>query len=427
MARPAAVPGAAMKRFRVAYLVSHPIQYQAPLLRLVGAHPQIALHVYYMDDPGSRRARDPEFGVPLEWDIPLREGYTSTILRNRSPIPNADHFFRFFHPEMLGVLARERYDALIVHGYAHATEWLAFVGARLSRTPILLRGESTLLGRRRRWVKSAKRLLLGGILLPHVQGVLAIGTLNREFYRAYGVPDERIFSVPYAVDNSRFQAEAERLSGTRTALRDVHGWPRDLPAILFSGKLIAKKRPMDLLLAYAKVVRDRPAALVFLGEGALRAALEAEARRRRLTAVTFTGFVNQTRMPQWYAAADIFVLPSGYEPWGLALNEAMCFGLPVIASDAVGAAPDLVQDQDNGFVYPAGDIDALAEALRRLLDDSERRLRMGARSREIVRAFSYEADIAGILEALRSVARAAPAPRGARREECILPETRSGR
>jgi glycosyltransferase involved in cell wall biosynthesis len=416
-----------MTRFRLAYLVSHPIQYQAPLLRLVDAHPEIALHVYYMDDPGSRLARDREFGVPVQWDIPLREGYISTILRNRSPIPNSDRFLRFIHPEMLRVLTRERYDALIVHGYAHATEWLAFLGARLSRTPILLRGESTLLGRRRRWVESAKRLLLGRILLPRIQGVLAIGTLNREFYRAYGVPDERIFSVPYAVDNSRFQAEAERLRRTRTALRDAQGWPANLPVILFSGKLITKKRPMDLLLAYAKVVCDRPAGLVFLGEGTHRARLEAEAKRRHLPMVTVTGFVNQTEIPRWYAAADIFVLPSGYEPWGLALNEAMCFDLPVIASDAVGAAPDLVRHEENGFVYPAGDIDALAEALRRLLDDSERRLRMGARSRAIVTAFSYEADVQGILEALRSVARPAPAHRGARREERPLPETRSGR
>jgi glycosyltransferase involved in cell wall biosynthesis len=393
-----------VKPFRVAYLVSHPIQYQVPLLQRLAAHPDIGLHVYYMDDQGTQRRLDPEFGVSFRWDIPLLDGYTWHSLRNRSPWATSDHFLRFIHPEVIAILRRERYDALIVHGYAHATEWMAFAGAWASHTPLFLRGESTLLGKRSVWRSLVKRLLLGG-MLRRITGALAIGTLNRAFYKSYGVPESRIFSVPYAVDNHRFQTEADRLRGSRSSLRDALGWPQDVPVILYAGKLIPKKRPDDLLEAYARISADHPAALVFLGDGSERDRLIRDAQLRGLKWVFVTGFVNQTEIVRYYAAADMLVLPSGHEPWGLALNEGMCVGLPVIASDAVGAAPDLVRQAENGFLYPVGDIDALTRALGTLLADPARRRRMGDRSREIVAAFSYEADLRGILEALHHIAR----------------------
>ena len=387
---------------RLAYLVSHPIQYQVPLLQRLAAHPEILLHVYFMDDQGLARRLDPEFGVPVQWDIPLLEGYSSTLLPNRSPWRAADTAFRFVHPEILGVLRRERYDALMVHGYAHVTEWLAFWGARRTGTPILLRGESTLLGRKSPAVAAVKRFTLGA-LLPRIHAALAIGTRNREFYLAYGVPADRIFWVPYAVDNHRFRGDAERWQPSRAALRAALGLPPDLPVLLYAGKLIPRKRPLDVLEAYARIAADHRAAVVMLGEGMERPRLEAAAARHRLPHVVITGFVNLTEIGRYYAVADVLVLPSEHEPWGLVLNEGMCFGLPVVASDAVGAAPDLVHEGDNGFVYPVGDVSALADALRRLLADPVRRARMGARSREIVAGFSYDADVAGILEALRRV------------------------
>jgi len=407
-----------MTPFRVAYLVSHPIQYQVPLLRRLAAHPELELTVYYMDDVGARRYLDPEFGVAVQWDLPLLDGYTWHVLRNRSPVPGADHVLRYVHPSVIGVLRAERYDALIVHGYAHATEWLAFLGAWASRTPVFLRGESTLVGRRPWWVRAAKRLLLGAVL-RRVRGVLAIGARNREFYHAYGVPEGRIFAVPYAVDNDYFMAEADRLRGDRAALRARFGAPAELPVVLFSGKLIPKKRPLDLLQAVGRITADTPAVLVFLGEGSERGRLEAEASRRGLRHVVITGFVNQGEISQYYAAADVLVLPSGHEPWGLVLNEAMCFGLPVVGSDAVGAAPDLVRPGENGAVYPVGDVDALARELRALLRDPVRRAAMGARSREIVSAYSYDADARGILDALRAS--------GVRRAALVRPAGSRGR
>lgn len=397
-----------MNLFRVAYLISHPIQYQVPLLQRLARHPEIDLQVYYMDHQGVRPRRDPEFGVPVQWDLPLLDGYAWTLLRNISPWPEADHFLRFIHPGIIPILYHGRFDALIVHGYNRATDWLAFLGARLSRTPLLLRGESTLRqeatrrGRRPLWVAVAKRIL-SWALLRRVDGALAIGILNRQFYQAYGVPEARIFSTPYAVDNERFLAEAHRLAPSRAVLREQLGGPAGFPVVLCVGKLIARKRPMDVIEALAQVADRHPAVLVYVGEGGERHHLTEAAARRGLRHVIITGFVNQTEISRYYAAADILVLPSGHEPWGLVLNEAMCFGLPVVASDAVGAAPDLVRPGENGFVYPAGNVEVLAGVLKGLLADPVARARMGARSREIVAAYSYDADLRGILDALHAL------------------------
>jgi glycosyltransferase involved in cell wall biosynthesis len=392
-----------MTPYRIAYLVSHPIQYQAPLLRRLAAHPDVMLQVYFMDDQGARVYEDPEFGVPVQWDVPLLEGYAWQLLHNRSPWRAADHVGRFIHPEIVRVLRRGRFDALIVHGYAHVTEWLAFLAARLCGTPLLLRGESILLGRPATWRGRIKRGVRAA-LLRRVQGALAIGALNREFYRAHGVAEHRIFFTPYAVDNDRFMTDAERLRPRRNELRVQLGWPGEIPVILVAGKLIPRKRPMDVLDAYAQVVREAPSALVFLGEGSERARLETAAAGRGLPHVYVTGFVNQREISWYYAASDLIVLASSHEPWGLTLNEGMCFGLPVVASTMVGAAADLVHPRDNGFVYPVGDINALAGALRAILSDPSRRMRMGARSRELVADYSYDADVRGILDALRAVA-----------------------
>jgi len=406
--------GDGLAPFRVAYLVSHPIQYQVPLLRRLAADPALDLTVYYMDDMGARQYYDWEFGSTVQWDLPLLDGYTWRVLRNRSPI-SADHFLRFFHPSVFGTLRAGRYDALIVHGYAHATEWLSFLGAWTTSTPLFLRGESNLLGRRRWWVRTGKRAVLGG-LLHRIHGALAIGERNREFYLAYGVPDDRIFSVPYAVDNEYFMTEAARLRPERAALREHLGVPPGVPVVLYAGKLIPRKRPLDLVQAAARIAGECPLSLVLMGDGSERALLEAEIARAGLRHALITGFINQGEISQYYAASDVLVLPSSHEPWGLVLNEAMCFGMPAIASDAVGAAPDLVRPGENGYVYPVGDVDALAQALRGVLCDPARRDAMGARSREIVAAYSFEADVRGILDALRSsgVRRAAPVPAGAR-------------
>jgi glycosyltransferase involved in cell wall biosynthesis len=162
------------------------------------------------------------------------------------------------------------------------------------------------------------------------------------------------------------------------------------PIILFTGKVSRRKGVLNLLAAHRLL--KQPHQLILVGDGELRPAIMKDN-------IVVTGFINYREIPRFYWRSDIFVLPSLYEPWGLSVNEACAAGLPVVVSDACGCAQDLVNG--NGFIFPAGNVKALAECLDTLLASSTLRKRMGARSKEIVAEFSYEKDIEGIMEALQ--------------------------
>jgi glycosyltransferase involved in cell wall biosynthesis len=163
---------------------------------------------------------------------------------------------------------------------------------------------------------------------------------------------------------------------------------------LFVGKLIEKKRAADLLKAFFSI-QDPRAHLVVVGDGALRDQLVASVPPEKRRQVHFAGFQNQLALPRFYVAADVFVLPSGVgETWGLVVNEAMNFELPVITSDLVGCAADLVDEGQNGFIYPVGDTDALTARMREMMDCDLPA--MGKRSAEIVQDYSYDAVVRGI-------------------------------
>lgn len=389
-------------RYRLAVLASHPIQYQAPLYRRLAAHPAIDLLVYFCSDHGVAPERvDPGFGIAYAWDIPLLEGYHYRFLPNYSPRPSVSHFWGIVNPGLYLELARTRFDALLVHGWYGATNLIAFAAAWATKTPLLMRGESSLLYERPGWKRSLKRALLP-VLFRHTAAFLTIGSLNEAFYRAYGVPQERMFLAPYAVDNEFFQAQAARASQEAERVRQELELPQGLPVVLYVGKLVPWKEPLLLVEAFAPL--DDKAALVFVGEGVERPRLEQAVRQYGLRHVRLVGFRNQTELPAFYALGDIFVLPSSHEPWGLAINEAMNFGLPIITTDKVGAHADLVESDGNGIIVPAGDRVALRSALSTLVDSDELRTRFGRKSREIIDGWNFDACVEAVVRALAYVA-----------------------
>jgi glycosyltransferase involved in cell wall biosynthesis len=267
-----------------------------------------------------------------------------------------------------------------------------------------MRGESNLISETRRTLaRGLKRLLLPR-LFRLIDGFLAIGTLNREYYLRYGVPQRKIFMMPYAVDNEFFQKKAGEARVRREQLRAELGLEQGRPVILYVAKLQRRKRPMDLLEAYVQLspdgIREPRPYLLFVGDGEERRRLEERVRGLGWRSVRFLGFKTQSELPRYYDLCDVFVLPSAHEPWGLVVNEAMNAAKPVVVSDQVGCAPDLVRDGVNGFVFPAGDIGALAERLRRLTEDPELARRMGEESLRIIDKWNFDADVQGLLEAL---------------------------
>ena len=638
-----------MTKYKLAILTSHPIQYQAPLFQKLAKQPEIESIVYFRKKPVEY---DKEFGQKFQWDIPLLEGYKYKFLDNRFSISKE--------------LKQRNFDAILIYGWNSWVNWLAVLTAKKLGIKILLIGENPLNQEllKPRWKIKIKKIILSW-LFRRVSAFLYIGEENRKFYKFYGVPDEKLFFAPYAVDNERFIEARKSLSENRKSLREKLGIKKNDVVILFAGKLIEKKRPMDLLKAYETIIRNirmRPNItnntnekriiekelsyqltgiffeihnelgrfarekqyadllekklkernikykrelplktsnktlnifdfliedkilveikrkpvntaddyrqtmrylestglelgilvnfgleylkpkrilnykllnhsdsfvnsdksgfhsdygihLVFVGDGILRNELEKYAKTviRNINynpkyptvipninynpkypneyeftnntnrenkheysddshirtnsynsdyglnhsdlfvnsdkfvshsdyGIHFVGFKNQTELPQYYAISDIFVLPSGLgETWGLVVNEAMCFSLPIIVSDLVGCGPDLVKHGENGYIFKTGNIEELAEYLQELINHNpnnanvceyseyaandnnshyhslnshsfvdshyglKKRQQFGKKSFEIIQNYSYEKDIEGILKALANI------------------------
>ena len=227
----------------------------------------------------------------------------------------------------------------------------------------------------RSWKPALKRLFWPYLYRLADQTIVG-SSPGRDLMLSLRIHPDHISLIPNAVDNDWWIDQASRVN--RDAVRASWGANAETTVILFCAKLQPWKRPADLLRAFARA--NLPGSLlVYAGEGALRHELESEASRLGISqSVRFLGFVNQTKLPAAYGAADLMVLPSEYEPFALVVNEAYCCGCPVVVSDQVGAAQDLVEPVDPELVYPCGNEDALSALLKKLSGDKSRLRRLGS-------------------------------------------------
>lgn len=370
---------------KVIFINSHPIQYFVPLYQYLTKN-GIETEGWYCSDENIHGHFDRQFGTKVAWDIPLLEGYTAKFFRNRSWKPSLyNGFFGLINPSLWRALFKEKRSVVVVHGWNYVTHVMAIVLGRLAGHRICLRGESPL---SQEIVKSSfnrfvKKIFLQGILFRFVNNFLYIGEQNKAFYRYYGVSEKKLVFTPYAVDNDRFRNASDELN--KSAVRIDLGLPSDAYIVLFTAKFIDKKRPMDLLRAF-ETLQVPGKYLVMVGDGELRSEMESFIKEKKLVdQVRLAGFVNQTEIVKYYAAADVFALCSGVgETWGLSVNEAMNFNLPVVVSKTAGSSEDLA-GPSSGYVFDTGDINALALVLMKCYS-RERNFD----PRSVVSQYSYE-------------------------------------
>lgn len=373
-------------------LTSHPIQYQVPLWRAMAAR-GLDFEVWFLTDQGVRHTEDADFGNAFAWDIDLLSGYRHRFLDLRGPW-NLRKFQGVPLAQPIGEALKESgATALWTEGWRFKVQWDAVSAAKKMGLTVLLRGETSDKIREKQGLFGMVRRIALHRLFSKVDHFLAIGQASRRFYLRHGVPAPKLLEAPYCVDNEFFRQEAERIRlGDAADIRKAWNIPEDAPVVMFCGKFIRKKRPMDLVAAArlqsgemrATGPRGKPWHLLFVGNGELGMELRAMCDVRHdaqggagggskldggsKPPATFAGFLNQSEISKAYAVADALVLPSNaWETWGLVVNEATAAGVPSVVSSSCGCAEDFAARNPYTRIFKEGDVRELAAAIGEVL------------------------------------------------------------
>lgn len=376
---------------KLAIITTHPIQYYAPVFKMLTASQKLDIKVFYTRGQ-QERTLDRGFGKNISWDIPLLEGYEYTFLENTARAPGTHHFRGIINPELISAVEQWQAEAVLVFGWSYLSHLRAMRYFK-GKIPVYFRGDSHLLDEDAGLKRKLRRIFLRWVY-SYVDTAFYVGTNNKEYFLKHGLKESQLIYAPHAIDNARFSDPSGKYAAEAMQWREKLGVSSDQKIILFCGKFENKKDPL-LLLQMAHAWKDRTdVEFLFVGNGHLQARMKKEATQ--LKNVSFLDFQNQSRMPVVYRLGDVFVLPSRGpgETWGLAVNEAMTCGRPVVVSDKVGCAPDLVKEGENGFVFEAGNLQALKESIMKLLRMDLKEA--GQQSEKLIQAWNFQAIVQSI-------------------------------
>jgi len=362
---------------RVAVVSPEPTPYRAPLFDRVAAHAGIDLTVIYAARSVAHRA----------WKV---EPTHRHVVLGGIALPGAERFLRHQYPLTPGIaraLRNAQPDVVVVSGWSTFASQAAIAWCRAHGVPYVLLVESHDLEPRSAWRRAIKGAVVPRLLRAGAN-VLVVGSAARESVVARGATSVRVFAN--TIDVASWTTRAQQLERRR---------PDDDVVVLSVARLVPEKGIEDLIRAVAEA-GDSRLRLVVAGAGPRREAL-VELAAGLAVRLTILGHLAEGELAQTYVDADVFALLSHHEPWGVAVNEAAASGLPLLLSDRVGAAADLLVDGGNGFLVPAGDVQEAAKALRRLAAEPELRQELGTRSRELVRDWGYEPSVDNFVAAVR--------------------------
>ncbi len=369
---------------KLAIVTTHPIQYNAPLFSLLAERKKLCIKVFYTWSQAIRKVYDPGFGKEREWDIPLLDGYDFTFVENTAKNPGSHHFFGITNPTLVAEIEGWQPDVVLVFGWSFQSH-LSCMRYFKGKKPVLFRGDSTLLGEKGVVKKMLRRVFLHWVY-KHIDIALYVGQRNRNYFLQHGVKEERLLLAPHAVDNHRFQLAVAGHENRRALYRQNLGISNDDFVILFVGKLEPVKNP-GYLLQLAVGLPEKRIKFVVVGTGEMEAELKTKAQKEKFF---FLGFQNQSVMPYIYQMADVLIMPSLSETWGLAANEAMACGLPVILSNGVAGAVDLVLEGETGITFDKHDTLKVRDYLMHLAGSIETYYKTQCLVKAHIEKFAYD-------------------------------------
>lgn len=355
---------------RLAILISHPIQHFAPWHREVAKLPGIDLRVYFYCDWGVASYMDPEFQISLEWDVPLVEGYAHEFL-SIDKRPERLNFFQVDNPGVCEALNYFDPHVVKVFGYAYRTNWRVAKWTKRLRKPLMIYSDSNIRAQPKWWKREIKERVVRHFY-RYVDGALYVGDNNLAYHRYFGLPDHRIFPGVLPIDRQQLHKVVPDPIAVRRELREQLGIPQEAFVVMFCGKYVPRKRPLDLVISAHNVAsKGLPVWSLLVGEGPERANIQSVCQQEGIKNVVLTGFVNQSKISTYFAAADVIAVTSQYDPHPLVVSEGASFGLPIIASDQLGCigVNDTARPDVNALVYACGDQGQLSNCIERLYGD----------------------------------------------------------
>lgn len=368
---------------RLAIVTTHPIQYYAPVFKLLDQRGKIIIKVFYTWGEKAMDKHDPGFNKEVTWDIPLLEGYEYEWVDNISNDAGSHHFNGIINPNIFNQIDSFQANAVMVFGWAYSSH-LKVLRHYKHRIPVFFRGDSTLLDEKG-GIKSFLRHIFLRWVYRNIDYAFYTGINNKAYFKKFGLTEEQLVFAPHAVENDRFAAD--RKSEAISFRKDL-GIAQNEVLILFAGKLEAKKSPLLLAESFLDL-KIRNAHLLFVGNGALEGALKEKVRNT--ANIHCMDFQNQSEMPVVYQACDLFCLPSKGpgETWGLSVNEAMACGKAILVSDKVGCAPDLVKKDCNGAIFKSEDRAELAGKLHILTHSKALLKSYGESSNALIKKWNF--------------------------------------
>lgn len=380
---------------KLAIITTHPIQYYAPVFKLLHERQEIEIKVFYTWGAESIQKFDPGFSKAIRWDIPLLEGYPYQWVKNTATDKGSHHFKGIVNPDLIQQIESWHPDAILVYGWANHSH-LKILRHFNNRVSVIFRGDSTLLDPLNKIKKIARALLLRWIY-KHVNTVLYTGINNKAYFKKYGLKEQQLIFAPHAIDNLRFATD--RNHEVQQLKLKLNIAEQDI-LLLFAGKFENKKDPLILLNSFLQLEKER-VHLLFVGNGTLEQTLKEQALS--YPNVHFMDFENQSYMPVIYQACDLFCLPSKGpgETWGLAVNEAMACSKAILVSDKVGCATDLVQEGHNGEIFKAQSLKSLTDKLHLLIQLGKTELiKRGANSKKTIDNWTFQKQVEAIESAV---------------------------
>ncbi len=370
---------------RIAIVVSHPIQYFVPLYRRLAARGDVEIKVFFTWHAGDKAVEDRGFQQFVAWDIPLTEGYEFETVPNVSPDPGTHRFFGLRNPVLLERVTSWQPDIVHVTGWAWYSHLQLLRSLHRRGVRTLFLGDSHLLDGAPTGVRGWAKAAVLRRVYSWPTGFLVVGSASRAYYERFGVEPERLHPCPHSIDVGRFAEPAASLEQEAARWRRELQIGADCKVLLYAGKFEAIKRPLELMRAVARL-RNPAVVLVLIGAGELQTEIHAIAASNP-SRFRVLPFQNQSRMPIVYRLGDIFVLASRGESWGLAVNEALACGRPVIVSDRVGCAADVV-DPAHGHIFKWNDWSEFERIVEAVAADTDKLAEM--RGFAAKRAWSFD-------------------------------------